>query len=116
MDVGRPAVDEGEAGRVVHPPVDRDDEQRSRHAGDRDGDAAQEVESGRNPVPSIRINPDKDGFDEEGEPFQGEAETEDVPEVLDPHRPEQAQFEAQDGPRHDPDREQREHDPRPAPC
>jgi hypothetical protein len=90
VDVGSPAVDQREARRVIHPPVDRDHEERPRHAGDRDGDAGQEVEPWRDPVPAIRINPEKDGFHEEGEPFEREAQAEDIPEVLHPYWPQQA--------------------------
>jgi hypothetical protein len=114
VHVDRAAVAEGEPGRVVHPAVDGDDEQRAGHARDGDRDPAQKVRPRLEPVPAIGINPDKDGFEEEGETLQREAEPEHVPEVLHPHRPQQPQLEGQDRAGHDAHREQREHDPRPA--
>jgi hypothetical protein len=69
----------------------------------------------RQPVPSVRVNTDEDRLEEEGEPLQREPEPEHVPEVSHPLRPQQPQLERQDRPGHDTDREQREHDPGPAP-
>jgi hypothetical protein len=105
VNVGRPPVDQGETARVVHPGVDRDDEERPGDAGDRDRDAAGEVPPGLDPVPAVGVDAYEDGFDEEREAFQREPEPEDVAEVLDPHRPQQPEFEGQDGAGHDPDRE-----------
>jgi hypothetical protein len=115
VHVGRAAVDQREPGGVVHPGVDRDDEERAGDAGHRDREAGQEVRSGRQPVPAVGVDPDEDGFEEEGETLKREAEPEHVPEVLHPHRPQQAEFEGQDRAGDDAHREQRQHDPRPAP-
>ena len=115
MHVHRPAVLQGESRRVVHPAVDRDDEERPRDPGDRDRDAAPEVHPRPQPVPSVGVDPDEDGLDEEREPLQREPEPEHVPEVLNPDGPQQPELERQDRPGHHPDREQRQHDPRPPP-
>nr|WP_246115475.1 hypothetical protein [Trebonia kvetii] len=99
---------------MVHPAVHRDDEKRSGHPGDRDRDAGQEVRARREPLPAVGVDPDEDGLEEEGESLEREPEPEDVAEVLHPGRPQQPELEGQDGPGDDPDREQRQHDPRPA--
>jgi hypothetical protein len=114
VHVDRAAILEGEPGRVVHPAVDRDDEQRAGHARDGDRNAAREVRPRLKPVPAIRINTYKYGFEEEGEALQRKAEPEHVTEVLHPHRPQQPELEGQDRAGDDAHREQREHDPRPA--
>jgi len=115
VHVGRPAVDQGEPGRVVHPGVDGDDEERAGDAGERDREAGQEMRSRREPVPAVGVNADEDGFEEEGEALEGEAQSEHVPEVLHPYRPQQPEFEGQDRAGDHAHGEQREHDPRPAP-
>ena len=114
VHVGRPAVGQGEPGRVVHPGVDGDDEERAGDAGDRDREAGQEVRPRREPVPAVGVDADEDGFEEEREALEREAEAEHVPEVLHPHRPQQPEFERQDRAGDDAHGEQREHDPRPA--
>ncbi|HEX4833656.1 MAG TPA: hypothetical protein VH478_21475 [Trebonia sp.] len=115
MHVDRAPAVQGEAGRVVHPAVDGDDEQRPRDPRDRDRDAAEEVGAGPQPVPPVGVDADEDGLDEEGEPLQREPEAEDVAEVRHPLRPQHAELERQDRAGDDADREQREHDPRPPP-
>ena len=115
VHVGRPAVGQGEPGRVIHPGVDGDDEERAGDAGDRDREAGQEVRPRREPVPAVGVDADEDGFEEEREALEREAEAEHVPEVLHPHRPQQPEFERQDRAGDDAHGEQREHDPRPAP-
>jgi hypothetical protein len=114
VHVDRAAAAEGETGRVVHPAVDRDDEERARHAGDGDRNAAREMRPRLKPVPPISINTYEYGFEEEGEALKREAEPEHVTEVLHPHRPQQPELEGQDRAGDDAHREQREHDPRPA--
>jgi hypothetical protein len=114
VHVNRAAITQREPRGVVHPAVDGDDEQRSGHPRERDRDAAGEVRPRLQPVPSVGINTDKDGFDEEAEAFQREAEAEHIPEILHPHWPQQPQLEGQDRAGDDAHREQREHDPRPA--
>jgi hypothetical protein len=96
---------------MVHPAVHRDDEQRPGDPRDRDGDSRQEMRTRRQPVPAVGVYPDEDGFEEERESLERESQPEDVPEVLHPHRPQQSQLEGQDRAGHNPDREQREHDP-----
>jgi hypothetical protein len=113
MHIGCPAVDQGEPRRVVHPPVHGDDEQRPGDPSDRDRDPGKEMRARREPVPAVRVDADEDGLEEEGEPLKREPEPEHVPEVLYPDRPQQTELEGQDRAGHHPDREQREHDPRP---
>jgi hypothetical protein len=108
------AVAQGESGRVVHPGVDRDDEEGPGHARDRDGDSAGEVDPGPQPVPAVGVDAEEDGLHEEREALQREAQAEDVPEVGYPLRPQHAELEGEDGPGDHAHREQREHDPRPA--
>jgi hypothetical protein len=115
VDVRGPPIDQGEPGGMVHPGVDRDDEERAGDAGHRDRDAGQEVRPGAQPVPAVGVDPDKDGLKEEGEALQREAEPEHVAEVLHPHWPQQSELERQDRAGDDAHREEGEHDPRPAP-
>jgi hypothetical protein len=65
--VGRPAVGQGEPGRVVHPGVDGDDEERAGDAGDRDREAGQEVRSRREPVPAVGVDAGDDAHGEQRE-------------------------------------------------
>ena len=67
----------------------------------------------REPVPPVGVDPDEDRLEEEGEALECEPEAKHVPEVLNPHRPQESQFKGQDRARHHPDGEQCEHDPRP---
>jgi hypothetical protein len=99
---------------MVHPAVDGDDEKRPGDPGHGDRDAGQEVRPRREPVPAVGVDPDEDGLEEEGEALEREPEPEDVAEVLYPGRPQQPELEGQDGARDHPDREERQHDPRPA--
>jgi hypothetical protein len=115
VHVDRAAVAQGEPGRVVHPAVDRDDEQRARDSGDRDREAAGEVQARRQPVPAVGVDANEDGLDEKGEALQREPEAEDVAEVRHPLRPQRPELEGQDRAGDHAHREQREHDARPAP-
>jgi hypothetical protein len=115
VHVSGPAIDQGEPAGMVHPGIDRDNEKGARHSSDGDRDAGQEVRARAEPVPAVGVDPDEDGLGEEREALQREAEPEDVPEVLGPHRPQQAQLEGQDRAGDHAHREQREHDLRPAP-
>ena len=67
----------------------------------------------REPVPPVGVDPDEDRLEEEGEALECEPEAKHVPEVLNPHRPQESQFKGQDRARHHADGEQCEHDPRP---
>ena len=115
MHVDRLAVAQPEAGRVIHPAVDRDHRQRAGEAGDRDRDAAGEVGAGREAVPAVDVDADEDRLQEEGEALDREAKAEDVAEAGGEVGPEQAQLEAEDRPGHDPGGEQGHHHLRPAP-
>jgi len=115
MHVRGPPVDQREPGRVVHPRVDGDHEEGPGDPRHRDGDAAQEMDPGRQFVPAVGVDPHEDRLDEEREPLEREAEAEDVAEVPHPHRPQQAHLERQDRPGDHADREQGQHDPGPPP-
>src|SRR5437870_4964649 len=52
-----------EAGRMVHPAVDRDHRQRPGDAGNRDGDAASEMGSRGEPAPAVNVDPEADKRD-----------------------------------------------------
>ncbi len=114
LHLGHDPVDQLEADRVVHPRVHGEHEQRARQAGEHDREAAQEVRARRHPVPAVDVDPDEDRLDEEREALQREPEPEDRSERPHEARPQQAHLEAQDRPRHDAAREQRDHDLRPA--
>ena len=114
LDVDRAPVLEPEPGRIVHPCVDRDDEQRAGQARHHDGHAAQEVQPRRHAIPAVDVDRDEDRLDEEREALQAEGKAEDVPERGHEVRPQQAHLERQDRPGHDADREEGDHDLRPA--
>ena len=115
LRVDRPAIAQIEAAGVVHPTVDRDDEERPGDPRDHDRNAGEEVPARRQPVPSVDVDRDEDRLDEEGEPLEHEAQPEHVAEGGHETRPQQAELEAEDRTRDDADREQREHHLRPAP-
>ena len=114
LDVYRAPVLQPEPGRIVHPRVDGDDEQRAGEARDHDGDAAQQVQPWRHAVPAVDVDRDEDRLDEERESFEAEGEAEDVPERGHEVRPQQAHLEREDRPGDDTDREQGDHHLRPA--
>jgi hypothetical protein len=115
VHVDRAAVRQREARRMIHPAVDRDDEERAGDARDRDRDAAPEMQPRPQSVPPVGVDPDEDGLDEEREALEREPEPEHVAEVLHPHRPQQPQLKRKNRAGNHPHREQRQHDPRPAP-
>ena len=104
----------GEAGRVVHPAVDRDHHRRAGHARQRDDAAAGDVRAVRDPLPAVHVDRDEDALDEERDPLERERQAEDgavAPHEAGPQRPE---LEREDRAGHDADREQRQHHLRPA--
>jgi hypothetical protein len=112
--VGDLAVDHVEALRIVHPRVDREDEERPREARDDDRYPGQEVHAAREPVPAVDVDRDEDRLDEERDPLQAEGDAEDLAPGGHELRPEQAELEGEDRARDDPDGEEDERDLRPA--
>jgi hypothetical protein len=115
VHVDRAAIAQGEPGGMIHPAVNRDDEQRAGHSGDRDRDPAGEVQPWRQPVPAVGVDPNEDGLNEEREALQREAKAEDVAEIRHPLGPQRAELEGQDRSGDHAHREQRHHDARPPP-
>src|SRR5204863_4489061 len=109
MHVDGFAVTQMEAGRMIHPAIDRDHRQRPGDAGNRDRDAASEMGSRGEPATAVGVDPDEDRFHEEGEAFNRKSETEDAPEAGGEARPQQAHLETEDRARYDPGREQGRH-------
>lgn len=94
------AVREAEAAGLVHPGVDRDDEERRREPADHDGDAGQQVLPGRKAVPAVEVDADEDGLEEEGDALDRERQPDDVSEPAHELRPEDAHLEREDRPQH----------------
>src|SRR5690348_6160426 len=115
MRVHRLPVAQREPGRVVHPRVDRDDEERARDARHRDRDPGPEVQPRLEPVRAVGVDPDEAGSGAARCRLQREADRDRVADILDLTRPQQAELEGQDRAGDHAHREQREHDLGPAP-
>ena len=97
FDVRRHAVDDIEAGGLVHPGVDADDEERRSQRGRGDGNRAEPVRLGRELVPTVEVEAEEDRLDEEGESLQEQGQADDAAGEVHPARPEEAEGEGEDG-------------------
>src|SRR3954454_4443708 len=77
------------------------------------GDPAEQVHARREPVPAVHVDAQEDRLEEEREPLDGEAESEDTAERRREVGPQHAHLEAQHRAGDRADREQRDHRPAP---
>src|SRR5689334_559205 len=86
VDVGDPPVrGEPEAGRHVHPGVDRDDAEGPEHPGERHRHQAQQMQPVRQAPPAVQVDAEEDRLDEEGQSLERERQPEYVTELA--HQP-----------------------------
>ena len=114
IHVDHTAALEAEPRRVLHPRVHRQDHERARDPRDGDRNAAQEVQSRRQPVPAVDVDRDEDRLDEERDALEREPQAEHRSEPGHEARPQQPHLEAENRPGHHAHSEQREHRLRPA--
>jgi hypothetical protein len=100
---------------AVHPRVGRDDEHGGGESRDRDRNPREPVRARREAVPSVKIDPGEDRFDEEGNRLEREGKSDDRPERPHEPRPEEPEFKREDGSRDGADGEQHRERLRPPP-
>ncbi len=109
-----PVGGEPEAGRVVHPGVDRHDAEGADHPGDAHRHQHQQVLTRRHPAPAVEVDAEEDRLDEERQPLEGERQPEHVAEAAHQPRPEHSHLEAEHRAGHGTDGEEHGRDLRPA--
>jgi hypothetical protein len=105
----------GEALRLVHPRVDRDDREGAADAGDHDRHAGPEVRPRREPVPAEDVDRDEDRLEEEADPLDREQDAEHLAEAAGELGPQQPELERDHGAGDRADRERHRDHLRPAP-
>ena len=113
LHVDRVAALKPEPGRVLHPRVHRQDHERAGNPREGYRNAAQEMQSRGESVPSVDVDGDEDRLDEEGDPLEREPQAKHIPERRHEAGPQEPHFEAENGSGHDPDGKQGEHRLRP---
>ena len=103
-----------EPGRCVHPGVYSDDAVGADDASGSHRQQRAQVGARRQTSPTVEVDAEEDGFDEEGDALDRERQAEDVAEATHQPRPQQAHLEAEHGARHGTDGEEHGGDLRPA--
>ncbi len=94
VDVGRQSVGAGtEPNRLLHPRIRGQDEDARHHAAYRDGPAAEPVRARGETLPSIEVEAEEDGLDEEGVPLEREGRSDQRSRHCHESRPEESELE-----------------------